>query len=60
MVRGQGWKYVRYRDGEEFLHHLAEDPGEERDLAADSGAAVVKADLRGVLAQWLSATGAQA
>ncbi len=60
MVRGQGWKYVRHRDGEEFLHHLAEDPGEERDLAADSGAAVVKADLRGVLAQWLSATGAQA
>ena len=35
MIRGQGWKYIRYRNGEEFLYHLAKDPGETRNLAGD-------------------------
>lgn len=57
MVRGQGWKYVRYRDGEEFLYHLAADPGETRDLAADPGAAAVKAELAAAMNEWLARTG---
>lgn len=35
MIRGQGWKYIRYRNGEEFLYHLARDPGETRNLAGE-------------------------
>lgn len=56
MVRGQGWKYVRFRDGEEFLCHLAADPGETRDVAADPGAAAVKAQLEAALDEWLART----
>ena len=56
MVRGQGWKYVRYRDGEEFLYHLEADPGETRDLAADPDAAAVKAQLEAALGEWLART----
>ncbi len=28
MVRGEGWKYIRYADGTEYLYHLAVDPVE--------------------------------
>lgn len=45
MVRGQGWKYCRYADGDEFLYHLAGDPGETRNLAADPAHQKIKAEL---------------
>ena len=35
MVRGQGWKYWRHPDGDEYLYHLADDPGETRNLARE-------------------------
>lgn len=33
MVRGCGWKYIRYADGEEFLYDLRADPHETTNLA---------------------------
>jgi arylsulfatase A-like enzyme len=43
MIRGHGWKYCRYTDGDEYLYHLADDPGETKNLAHDP-------DNRGILA----------
>lgn len=57
MVRGEGWKYVRYRDGGESLHHLREDPDESRNRIADPGAEEALRRLRGTLAEWLLRTG---
>jgi arylsulfatase A-like enzyme len=59
MVRGRGWKYVQYPDGEEFLYHLAEDPGETRNLAKHTSYADQKNVLRGELETWLNRTGMQ-
>jgi arylsulfatase A-like enzyme len=38
MIRGDGWKYVVYADGEEFLYNHANDPGETRNLAGELSA----------------------
>lgn len=54
MVRGREWKLVHYLgqpDGE--LYHLAEDPGEHRNLWADPAHAARRAELEGVLRDWL-------
>jgi arylsulfatase A-like enzyme len=45
MVRGRGWKYCRYEDGDEFLYPLAEDPGETQNLALDPNHDESKATL---------------
>jgi arylsulfatase A-like enzyme len=45
MIRGQGWKYCLYADGDEFLYHLTKDPGETRNLALDPGNSGIKAEL---------------
>ena len=37
MVRGQGWKYWRHPDGDEYLYDLPADPGETRNLAREAG-----------------------
>ncbi len=46
MIRGAGWKYITYPDGEEFLYHLKKDPGEVRNLAAERSARTTKQNLR--------------
>jgi len=56
MVRGRGWKYFRYSNGEEYLYHLAEDPLETRNLAADPSSQEPKAELKSELACWLHET----
>ena len=35
MIRGEGWKYVLYADGEEYLYDLTRDPGETSNLAGN-------------------------
>jgi arylsulfatase A-like enzyme len=45
MVRGHGYKYCRYTDGDEFLYHLADDPGETKNLAHDPDHREIKAEL---------------
>jgi arylsulfatase A-like enzyme len=57
MIRGDGWKYVRYPDGEEFLYHLEKDPGEAANLADSRRHESRKKDLRRELDAWLARTG---
>lgn len=57
MVRGDGWKYARYADGDEFLYDLEADPGETTDLSDDAAYADRKAVLEDELLDWLDRTG---
>ncbi|MFQ6041717.1 MAG: sulfatase, partial [Candidatus Poribacteria bacterium] len=57
MVRGRGWKYIRYSNGEEFLYDLMNDPGETRNLAGEESFQESKIELRRELGAWLLATG---
>lgn len=56
-IRGDGWKYVSYDDGQELLYDLDEDPGETRDLSEDPAHDAVRAELAGHLADRLEETG---
>ena len=57
MIRGGGWKYCRYSDGEEMLFDLNADPGEVDNLAAHRAAGEQLSLLRNELSNWLTATG---
>jgi arylsulfatase A-like enzyme len=59
MVRGQGWKYIRYANNkpEEFLYNLADDPGETRNLIGDSQYDGQRKRLARELDAWLARTG---
>lgn len=63
-VRGGGWKYSRYPDGDEYLYHLAKDSSETKNLAAERAFAAQKRELQRQLRLWLERTrypgGAQA
>ena len=48
-VRTEGWRYIRYANGDEELYDHDADPREWKNLAADSKFADVKKDL----AAWL-------
>jgi arylsulfatase A-like enzyme len=52
MVRGGGWKYCAYPDGAEFLYHVARDPGETRNLAAERQHSARKEELQRVVRRW--------
>jgi arylsulfatase A-like enzyme len=56
MIRGAGWKYAIYANGDEFLYNLSKDPGEMRNLAADRTTNATKQQLRTKLAAWLTET----
>jgi arylsulfatase A-like enzyme len=45
-LRENGWKYIRLLDRPNELYHLAEDPGERRNVAADARAEVARFDSR--------------
>ena len=57
MVRGQGTKYFRYPNGEEFLFDLAADPGETVNLATEPAWTERKSGLKQALEEWLTRTG---
>jgi arylsulfatase A-like enzyme len=57
MIRGQGWKYIRYPDGEEFLYDLAKDPGETNNVNAHPSYLDQKSILGHELEVWLEKTG---
>jgi len=57
MIRGGGWKYVRYADNEEFLYDLKKDPGETANLTGSRSHQSRKVDLRRELEAWLVRTG---
>lgn len=56
MVRGRGWKYIRYPDGVEFLYNHKNDPGEVRNLANDPSYQGEKNKLVRELDAWLAET----
>ena len=57
MVRGEGWKYIRYRDGREYLYNLRQDRGETTNLAGDPKWDGRRQQLVGELDKWLARTG---
>jgi arylsulfatase A-like enzyme len=58
MVRSGPWKYVRFANGSEALYDLADDPGEQQNLAGSSNEEVRRLlpDLRRRLDRWTQAT----
>lgn len=56
MVRGEGWKYCLFPDGDEYLYHLADDPGETRNLAGEAGYQSRKREMMDALRAWLRRT----
>ena len=57
MVRGRGWKYMAYADGDEYLYDLTDDPAETRNVADDPTCQGQKSELRAELEAWLERTG---
>jgi len=56
MCRTDDWKYVFFLNGEEALYHLAEDPDELHNVAADPAHAEMKTELRTALEQHFEKT----
>ena len=55
MIRTTDWKYVhRYPYGPHELYHLANDPDERQNLAADPAQSARIAELRGELEAWFA------
>lgn len=53
MIRTRTWKYIhRYPYGPHELYHLAEDPGETRNLAGNGEYAATEIRLRRALGDW--------
>lgn len=53
MIRTEEWKYVyRHAHGPDDLFHLAEDPEERVNLAADPGYQEMRRELLGMLDEW--------
>ena len=57
MVRTREWKYVWNPTAEDELYHLATDPAELHNKAADPGCAEELRAMRRLLAGWMEATG---
>jgi len=57
MVRGKGWKLIRYQDGQEYLYDLKQDPGETRNLVDDPKWRSAHEELAAEMDKWLSRTG---
>jgi arylsulfatase A-like enzyme len=56
MIRGAGWKYAVYSDGEEFLYNLRRDPRETKNVASESSTRSVRQEMRAQLTAWLQGT----
>lgn len=56
-IRGNGWKYVSYDDGQELLYDLDADPGEKSNLSGDSNYDTIRTELASYLQARLKETG---
>jgi arylsulfatase A-like enzyme len=56
MVRGKGWKYVTYPEGQDYLYHLGTDSEEKNNLANEPAFREQKDALRHELDAWLRRT----
>ncbi len=57
MVRGKGFKFIRYEDGRQYLYNLRKDPGETRNLADDPKYSSSRMKLAAEMDNWLKRTG---
>lgn len=57
MIRGRGWKYIRYSNRLEYLYNLREDPGETVNLIDDPNRRMVREELAAEMDKWLDRTG---
>lgn len=57
MIRGKGWKFIRYHDGQEYLYDLNRDAGETRNLAHDPRYRSHRKELAAEMEEWLKRTG---
>lgn len=56
MVRGQGWKYIRYSNGSQVLYDLQHDPGETVNRIDDEACAERAKTMAAALHKWLEQT----
>jgi len=56
MIRGQGWKYLRYFEGDEYLYNYEKDPGELKNLINDPECHNIRTKLSNELDAWLKRT----
>ncbi len=56
MIRGNGWKYIQYSDGGEYMYNLDEDPLELNNVVGESKYKKVKQELKKELKNWLKRT----
>lgn len=57
MVRGAGWKFISYANGEEYLYHLETDPGEMVNEAGNPACTPRKQQMISALQSWQQETG---
>ncbi|UCG59586.1 MAG: sulfatase-like hydrolase/transferase [Phycisphaerales bacterium] len=57
MIRGNGWKFIRYRDGQEYLYNLRQDPTETTNLVDDPKCRSRREELAAEINEWLRRTG---
>ncbi|MHC4116346.1 MAG: sulfatase family protein [Planctomycetota bacterium] len=57
MIRGRGWKYIRYSNRLEYLYNLRKDPGETENLIDNPESQSVRKDLVREMDKWLDQTG---
>ncbi|KPK44328.1 MAG: hypothetical protein AMJ65_03295, partial [Phycisphaerae bacterium SG8_4] len=57
MIRGRGWKYIRYSNRLEYLYNLRDDPAETVNLIDDAECRSVRGQLRTEMDRWLDRTG---
>jgi choline-sulfatase len=57
MVRGKGFKFIRYEDGGQYLYNLREDPGETKNLDDDPKYRIIRRKLAVEMKRWLGRTG---
>jgi len=57
MVRGKGWKLIRYHDGQECLYDLNRDAGETKNVASDRRYRSHRKELAAEMDEWLKRTG---
>jgi len=57
MLRGKGWKFIRYHEGQEYLYNLTEDPGETNNVANEPDYRSHRKKLAAEMDKWLKRTG---
>ena len=57
LIRTEEWKYVYSSDGRSQLYHLAQDPGETKNLARDPDFEAIQTRLEARLRRWMEDTG---